>query len=396
MEELRNFVPNRRVLEFSRLNEDLPDEFYELHFNKLFMEIYTLVQLAFCPGEGTRAPKVSPWLMEFPEEFINYVQLLARPDSRARKWENLLRDESERSYLLHAIIFKILDTKVFSLLLFGADPEHGKMLQSSDAALIDAEGFRRSNLRAHTNKAYLDAGRGEPALFWEEVDTLCTQTLVLLLPAYTYAAEFKGYEPVPIQDLYQSLHDVIAYAGWLNVLIRLSPAIVSYNWAIPGEPYHMNQVNLCHEAYKSSQTATQQHQAKVRRRRPDSEHRDSAARIKISVTPEIVRHKPVPESVGTLGMTSYTILKPHVVYYEGLELDMHEQQAFVSLPDYIRRLRARKGTPRVPALVIMMIALLSLLVFSTATGRQVLQSAGAWVNPAPKPAKKSLWGMGWF
>ncbi|KAF4984755.1 hypothetical protein FZEAL_116 [Fusarium zealandicum] len=375
--------PSRRVLDFSRLHEDLPDEFYEIHFNTLFVEIYSLVERFFCPDGDAVASKTSPWLRKFPEEFIKYVELLARPDPHAGKWERILRDRTERSFLLQGIIFKVLDSGVFSHLLFGAGSEHGKMLQSTDAALVDAEGFRRSNLRAHTNRTYLEASRGDPSLFWDEVDKLCTQALALLKPAYTYAAEINTKEPSPIAQLHQSLHDVIAYAGWLNVCTRLSSAIVSYNWVIPGEPYSMSHVNLCQEAYTFSKEAAQRHQERLRTRRPNDVQQGSVARVKISVTPEIVRHKPVPESVASHGMTSYTIMKPHVVYYEGLELDAEEERAFMSLPDYIRRLRDRGSNPRLAALLIMVIGLICLWTSLTTTGQETWHNVQKWVQQIP-------------
>ncbi|KAF5003964.1 hypothetical protein FDECE_9504 [Fusarium decemcellulare] len=400
MKEFRSFCSNRRPLEFHRLHEDLPDEFYELHFNQIFIEIYALVHKAFCPDKATQAPKPSPWLKGYSDEFIKYVQLLAHPDPRAGKWDRLLRDKAERSCLLQAIIFKVLDSRVFSKLLFGAGSDHEGLLQRSDAAFIDAEGFQRSSLRAQTNQLYLKDSRGEPPRFWDEVDRLCAQTLALLLPAYIYVAEFEGHEPVPISELHQALHEVIAYAGWLNVCIRMSSAVVSYNWVIPGEPYSMDQVNLCHEAYESSKKAAQHHQQRLKERKPSGQQMGSTARIKISVTPEIIRHKPVPESLGRQGMTSYTIMKPHVVYYEGLELDKDERRAFISLPDYIDRLRNRSLDPRTQALLIMLAVLLVLLVCCTPYGQRAGQDIWSWVqrelglNPEPKPEPMSFWNVG--
>lgn len=135
-----SFSPSRLALDFSVAGQDLPDEFYESHFNTLFGNVYSLVQGAFCPSNKAQAPKVSPWVREYSKEFLTYVQLVAHPDARAGKWERLLSDKAERACLLTAVIFKVLDTNVFSHLLFGASSEHEALLRSSDAALIDAEG----------------------------------------------------------------------------------------------------------------------------------------------------------------------------------------------------------------------------------------------------------------
>lgn len=144
MKEFRSFHPSRRGLNFTKLDRDYADEFYEKHFNELHVEVFALVQAAFCPESSSRktpkAPLTSPWLREYPEEFIKYVELVAHPDARAGKWERLLRDGAERSNLLQAIIIRVLYTKVFSQLFFGASPKHCETLKQSDTALINAEG----------------------------------------------------------------------------------------------------------------------------------------------------------------------------------------------------------------------------------------------------------------
>lgn len=141
MKELTHCNPTRRKLEFDNVHKDHPDEFYELHFSEIVVEIYALVKRAFCPGTQSTAPRKSPWLREYPDSFNKYVELLAHPDAHTGKWNRLLRDETERCFLLQAIIMKVLDTKVLSSLLFGADPEHKETLQSADATYLAAEGI---------------------------------------------------------------------------------------------------------------------------------------------------------------------------------------------------------------------------------------------------------------
>ncbi|KAF5002883.1 hypothetical protein FGRMN_44 [Fusarium graminum] len=360
MKEFRSLNLSRRNLDFTKLHQDHPDEYYEKQFNELHIEVFALIQAAFCPDSTHEAPLTSPWLKEYPEEFLKYVELVAHPDARAGKWERLLRDNNERSNLLQAIIFRVLHTRVFSPLLFGAGPKHYETLRQSDTALINAEGFRRSKLRSHTTRTWLHISKGEPVLFWEEVDKLCTQTLAMLLPVYEYTAEFTGFNPAPVPELYQMLHDVIAHAGWLNVCIRMSPAIISTSWLKPGDPFAMGQTNMCQAAYEVSKEAALHQQMRVKHRRPNGDRIMSAPRVKISVAPELVRHKPLPEVMETQGVTSYTIMKPQVVYYEGLQLDQDEWRAYISLPDYIKKLRDQNCVPRYVALVILLFVLLCL------------------------------------
>lgn len=205
----------------------------------------------------------------------------------------------------------------------------------------------------------------------------------MLLPVYDYTSEFTGYSPIPVAELYQMLHDVIAYAGWLSVCIRMSPAIVSINWLKPADPYAMGQTNTCQSAYEFSKEAARQHQMRARRRRLKGDHMLSAPRIKISVAPKIIRHKILPKVLQTQGVTSYTIMKPQVVYYEGLQLDQDEWRVYISLPDYIKKMRDQNCVPRYAALVIMLFVLLALWVHFTASGQQIWQGIHEMVRSVP-------------
>ncbi|KAF9773674.1 hypothetical protein IL306_008476 [Fusarium sp. DS 682] len=394
MKDLRSYEPKRRSLDFSQLHRDLPDEFYEHHFAQLSAEIWAIVSSAFCPKEEHQAPLTSPWLWNFPAEFIRHVELVARLDARAGKWERLLRDGEERKNLLQAIIFKVLDNRVFSSLLFGASPKHLETLQNSDYALINTEGFRRSELLSHTNRTWLQARKGEPHHFWEEVDKLSSEILILLLPVYELTASFTAYEPIAKAELYQLLHEVTAYAGWLSVGIRMSPAIVSINWPIPGEMYSLDQVNTSQVAYDASKEAARQHQERLRKKKPEHEEMVSRARVKISVLPEIVRHQPYPAEIETRGIISYKIMEPHAVFYEGLQQQHDENRAFISLPNYIKKLRDRNCAPRNTALAIMVALLICLWVLYTTSGQQTWQRVHGWVIPEPEP-EPELEKPGW-
>ena len=140
MKELKQCRTHRRILKFDDLHLDHPDEFYELHFSHMFVEIFNLVEKTFCPPDGSRHKKKSPWLREYPESFNKYIELLAHPDPFSGKWDRLLRVDQERSFLIQAMIMKVLDTQVLSSLLFGADPEHAKILKSDDVSYITTEG----------------------------------------------------------------------------------------------------------------------------------------------------------------------------------------------------------------------------------------------------------------
>lgn len=255
------------------------------------------------------------------------------------------------------------------------------ILYLENIKLTSAIGFQRTKLRAYMNRMYLIAQI--PPFFWDTVDQLSTQTLALLLPAYDYAAEFQGHEPTPVCELHQALHEVIAHAGWINVHMRLTPAIFTFNWAQPGEPFGLGQINLCQEAYISSKAAARGFEERRQKRRPGAPVLKSRARVKISVTPEIIRHKSVSKSIGTPGMTVCKILQPHVVYYEGLLLDEDEKRSFMNLLEYICRLREKLCTPRGAALAVMFFLLFCMWVFRTPSGYRAWEGVRSWVYPRP-------------
>jgi hypothetical protein len=259
-------------------------------------------------------------------------------------------------------------------------------------------GFQRSELRAHTTRAWLEMRRGEPDFFWGEVDKLSTEVYLLLLHVYEFTASFDGYEPISRTGLYQLLHDVISYAGWLSVGLRMSSAIVSINWLIPGELHAVNQVSTCQTAYKASKEAAQQHERRLQEKRPEREQMGSMARVKISVIPEIIRYQPYAKEASAKGIASYRIMEPHAVHYQGLQQEYDENRAFISLPDYIKKLRDRNCAPRNAALVIMATLLICLWVLYTTSGQQTWQRTKGWVIPEPEPEpepEKSWWRFGW-
>ncbi|CEI63916.1 hypothetical protein FVEN_g9211 [Fusarium venenatum] len=385
---------SRRGLNFKQLNQDFADEQYEVFLNKLNVEVYVIAQMAFLPGGSAGATRRSPWLKQYPEEFIKHVELVAHPDARSGHWEKVLRNGDERVNLIVAILFRIIDKSIFSPLLFGADPKLCKTLQNSDTELINAEGFERSAVLSHTSRAWLRKNNGEPPLFWQEVDKLCWQSLAMLLPFYDYVEETAVSKPMPKTELYQSLHDLFAHAGWISVCMRMSPAIISIDWNIPGEPFSTELINNSQEAYEASLDAAKAHEASVEKARqyqmmvlgvsgkprPHIRQVKSAPRVKITVTPTMVRHKPLPKTMNIKGVTSYTIMKPSVVFYEGFKLEGDENKAYTSLPVYIQKLRDRNCVPEKTVMTIMALATIWMWVSFTTRGQQTWQIMQQWLQ----------------
>lgn len=135
--------PKHRSLNFGSLHEDKPDEFYELHYSKIYVEIYELVDKIFS-GSRIRPQgfKTSLWNGQYPSRAISLVEMLAWPDDSNHHWDMLLRDRRERSFLIQAVIMKFLDLQVFSSLLFGASVQQDNVLRAEDSGLIQTEGKR--------------------------------------------------------------------------------------------------------------------------------------------------------------------------------------------------------------------------------------------------------------
>lgn len=116
-------------------------EFYEYHFNELFIGVQVLAGEVFGGGEHRHFYRTrSPWVHEYPEEFYEYVQSVAHPDPNAKQWEHLLRTQKERMMLVNGIVWKALHANVLSSLMFGASNDHEQTLSAHDHNLMNVEG----------------------------------------------------------------------------------------------------------------------------------------------------------------------------------------------------------------------------------------------------------------
>ncbi|KAL7799436.1 hypothetical protein V8C43DRAFT_275075 [Trichoderma afarasin] len=168
-----------------------------------------------------------------------------------------------------------------------------------DSSMINVEGFRRTTLRADTNRVYLEATGGVPPLFWKRVDKITAQIVTLLSPLSAALGE-----DALSSSSYQALHDIVALAGWLNLAIRLSPKITVFEWVQPGETYQHS--HLCVGEYKTPSSASYEKFHDTRNR----------TRVMISTAPKITRHAHAVKGSFT-GTATYEVMQPHVVTYVG-------------------------------------------------------------------------------
>lgn len=221
-------------------------------------------------------------------------------------------------------------------------------------------GFRRTGLRADTNRVHLEANGGIPPLFWESVDKITAQIVALLSPLYTALGE-----EAPSRSSYQALHDIVALAGWLNVAIRLSPKITIFEWVQPGEAYRHSYVCIGEEKIATTSTPASSRRSQNLRNR---------TRVMISTAPKITRFARGSDGLFT-GTATYEVMQPHVVTYTGLYTDWEDNRV-VPLQRHVRS-RAFQFPIRVLSLLMRMIRLAAVLCLAGFFGLMVF---GAWTS----------------
>ncbi|EHK25346.1 uncharacterized protein TRIVIDRAFT_219121 [Trichoderma virens Gv29-8] len=305
--QLKSLQPRQRELPFSELLEEIPDEGHQEAFELLYSEINKFLKDGIC--KKAASSKKSLWTLKHPKEFLSFARMVARPGADG-EWEKLLKSRPYRCALLSGVMMMVLEKHVFSDLLFGAGPEHAEVLRIEDSSMINIEGFRRTALRADTNRVYLEATGGVPPLFWKRVDKITAQIVALLSPLYVGLGE-----DAPSPSSYQALHNIVALAGWLNLAIRLSPKITVFEWVQPGEAYRHSFLCVGDEKTTPSDSRGDTHDARSR------------TRVMISTAPKITRHAHAVKGLFA-GTATYEVMQPHVVTYTGLYADWDDNIAF--------------------------------------------------------------------
>ena len=138
LENFQNYTPNRLELNFDH-PEDYSDQFYEVEFSRLFLAILSFLHKNFSDEERPREWVDASWSV-FHDQFLQHAAAVAQPDGVLDDWEGILRNETERNFLLAAVWIKTLESKVFSQLLLGADERQERILREQDLGLIGSEG----------------------------------------------------------------------------------------------------------------------------------------------------------------------------------------------------------------------------------------------------------------
>jgi len=141
LHDLKGYTPTR--LEFTHPHPDngyFRTVWFEMLFHGLYARVEDFAKDNFGQGDLSVAYSGSPWVEGSSPVFVNYASKIARKDDRVGGWDGCLQNAVERQYLVMGVVAKVLDTKVFSELLFGADPKVKAFLAGFDELKIQEEG----------------------------------------------------------------------------------------------------------------------------------------------------------------------------------------------------------------------------------------------------------------
>lgn len=138
---LADFRPQPLQFEFPpHPDEDRSDHWYIEEFRKLYVRLDRFCHDFYGAHDLDEGEFHQPWAIGMTPEFLRYVEQVAEADPELGGWNKLLRDTTERKWLVMAVLTRILEAHVFGADLFGADAEEKQLIFQVDRALITREG----------------------------------------------------------------------------------------------------------------------------------------------------------------------------------------------------------------------------------------------------------------
>ncbi|KAH6702961.1 hypothetical protein BKA61DRAFT_418565, partial [Leptodontidium sp. MPI-SDFR-AT-0119] len=218
---------------------DRSDAWFIDNFTQLYRQVEAVCSHYY--GLHEIPIEAEPWLeAKMTPEFVKWAEQVAEPDPRFGSWDELLRDKSLRKWFVMAVLMKVFKVKVFDLYLFGATREQTQLMHQVDRAFLGREGFQREELRAKQASTILGFA-SVTAYFYPSVAKLTAQIALMLSPltTYLYTLPPPPSTPAPlIQDLYQSLHNLVSQAAYLSLCVKLTPSIIQIHNLRPGDRWH--------------------------------------------------------------------------------------------------------------------------------------------------------------
>ena len=175
-----------------------------------------------------------------------------------------------------------------------------------------------------------------------------------LLPFYNFIGEQRPEMLRTLDDLCQKLHSLIASAGWLSILLRLSPAIFDFNWSTPGEPYKYTDHAVHGGIYEYSRVKAL---ADDRKHERDDDCR--LARIMLSIAPQVICSE--PKITPNKGKHVIFFLRPKVVTYQGFKDLNMDRSTHLPIGKYLERIAFKVRAAKVTVVLFMLLVPLVVL-----------------------------------
>ncbi|KAK4174753.1 hypothetical protein QBC36DRAFT_356515 [Triangularia setosa] len=248
------------------------------------------------------------------KNLVWFISQVARQDNALDGgWDVLLAKAVQRKLVVTGVLAKLLERQVFDELLFGADGEAKEMLEGQDKVLEQAEGYRRTRLRAESIDTYMRDRELTP-LFWEHVDMLSIQITTLFMPLLKLMDQnFNNSRAKSLQGFHQKIHDIAAQAAYLSLHMALSKDIFRLSAPFLGQAWTVDQNHVDGRVFDASRKA-------VAYREEQERHKWETERGIYKADPEIYIPEPTPgDKFAALGFYGvlWTVLGflPSLLYY---------------------------------------------------------------------------------
>ncbi|ROT35028.1 hypothetical protein SODALDRAFT_76710 [Sodiomyces alkalinus F11] len=346
---LKAFKVDRLQCVWALPASQIDDSFVREQYSKLLLYAYRAIHRHFAEEVNfaiteERWASVSPWAMRHVIEndytLEEYVESVARPHPVGQSpWDTLLASRRERRHVLVAVVLRMLHEHAFDELLFGASRDQAKILRNQDRDLVSADAFKRATMRAEYINMFLERNNYVPSQFWAAVDDLTYRIVMQLYPTYAWISTSwrRSRRRSNPQKLFQSIHNVVAHAGWLAVQIRRVPAsVVVFDWAAPGERWMPTYKHCDSEIFQQSVSRVEREDEEKRRlgREPPSH----VGRVLVSIAPRVERY------AAAKGGRVRSVLHPvRCVCYYGIENEaMDANTGNVGLRGYSQLMKHRR------------------------------------------------------
>ncbi|TGJ85266.1 hypothetical protein E0Z10_g3515 [Xylaria hypoxylon] len=216
---------------------DYDDEFFRNNYRILYERVCEFTETwfgryAYLEDSRDSKEEISAWDVPLTEQFTQYARVVAHEDRGYVEWKDILNDPVHRKWLCAGIFAQIIERKIFNQLLFGASKEFQDELERHDSHWVLQEGFSRKEGRRQIARSAIGEGL-VPRNFWDAVDDLTGQTVLIFQPILTLVA-LQDVTRTDLPGFWQEAHSLIAMAGYLQVCTAVSPSIFHILSASPG------------------------------------------------------------------------------------------------------------------------------------------------------------------